>query len=148
MERAGRPRHRSHNPRGEGERAGSERINAFGVSCIARLGGRTLTPNSVDGVEKSVDNYCWQKAAAASPQFARDQPKYDRAKRHNYAHLQMDDASDASNPADLYISGPVARKDGSPGKRSYARAKLFSDEWRLTGRARQDWLDKLREFWP
>src|SRR5713101_724673 len=92
MERAGRPRHRSHNPRGEGERAGSERINAFGVSCIARLGGCTLTPNSVDGVEKSVDYYCWQKAAAASPQFARDEPKYDRAKRHNCARPHMDDA--------------------------------------------------------
>src|SRR3982074_1090765 len=30
MERAGRPRHRSHNPRGEGERAGCERINFHG----------------------------------------------------------------------------------------------------------------------
>src|SRR5438132_14180720 len=27
MERAGKPRHRLHNPRGEGERVGSERIN-------------------------------------------------------------------------------------------------------------------------
>jgi len=31
MERAGTPRHRLQNPRGEGKRAGSERIKAFGV---------------------------------------------------------------------------------------------------------------------
>jgi len=66
--------------------------NAFGASNIAWLGGCTLTPNSIDAVEKSVDNYCWQKAAAASPQFARDEPKYDRAKRHNCPRLQVDNA--------------------------------------------------------
>jgi hypothetical protein len=63
-------------------------------------------------------------------------------------HLQMDDASDGSDPADLCISGPVARKDGSPGKRSNGWAKLFSDEWKLVGRARPEWIDQLREFWP
>ena len=31
MERAGKPRHRSQNPRGEGESAGSDRIKSFGV---------------------------------------------------------------------------------------------------------------------
>jgi hypothetical protein len=31
MEGAGKPRHRSQNPRGEGESAGSDRIKAFGV---------------------------------------------------------------------------------------------------------------------
>jgi hypothetical protein len=31
MERAGKPRHRSQNPRGEGESAGSDQIKAFGV---------------------------------------------------------------------------------------------------------------------
>jgi len=35
-ERAGRPRHRSHNPRGEGERAGCERINLHGWLEILR----------------------------------------------------------------------------------------------------------------
>jgi len=29
-----RPRHRSYNPRGEGERAGSERITSFGVARV------------------------------------------------------------------------------------------------------------------
>src|SRR5439155_6121565 len=40
MERAGRPRHRSHNLRGEGERAGRERINP---SC----GGSTEAETSL-----------------------------------------------------------------------------------------------------
>src|SRR5947207_10308719 len=35
MERAGKPRHRSYNPRGEGERAGSERIKSFGVARVS-----------------------------------------------------------------------------------------------------------------
>jgi hypothetical protein len=37
MERAGRPRHRWHNPRDEGEKAGSYRISAFGVSSSIML---------------------------------------------------------------------------------------------------------------
>ena len=37
MERAGRPRHRSHNPRGEGKRAGGDRIKAFGVETRPRF---------------------------------------------------------------------------------------------------------------
>ena len=40
-----------------------------------KLGGFTLTPKNVGGVEKSVDYYRWQKTAAASPQFARNEPK-------------------------------------------------------------------------
>ena len=36
MELAGKPRHRSQNPRGEGEIAGSDRIKAFGVHDACR----------------------------------------------------------------------------------------------------------------
>jgi len=35
MERAGKPRRRSQNPRGEGKSAGSDRIKAFGVVDVA-----------------------------------------------------------------------------------------------------------------
>jgi hypothetical protein len=35
MEGDGKPRHRSQNPRGEGESAGSDRIKAFGVEIFA-----------------------------------------------------------------------------------------------------------------
>jgi len=37
MEGAGKPRHRSQNPRGEGESAGSDRIKAFGVEDLTPL---------------------------------------------------------------------------------------------------------------
>jgi len=37
MEQAGTTRHRSQNPRGEGERAGRERIKAFGVEARAQF---------------------------------------------------------------------------------------------------------------
>ena len=38
MERAGQPRHRSQNPRGEGERAGRDRVNpSVGGSVIGAL---------------------------------------------------------------------------------------------------------------
>jgi hypothetical protein len=50
-----------------------------------------LRPKSVSGVEQSVDDYRWQKAAAASPQFARNEPKYDRAECYDCARLKMDD---------------------------------------------------------
>jgi hypothetical protein len=42
MERAGRPRHRLHNPRGEGESAGGDRINPS-------VGGSVLCPLVVSG---------------------------------------------------------------------------------------------------
>ncbi len=63
-------------------------------------------------------------------------------------YLQPDDYSDGFDPSALCMSGPVSRKDGSPGKKSNGSAKLFSDEWKLAGRARPEWLNKLREFWP
>src|SRR5439155_25350645 len=39
-ERAGQPRHRSHNPRGESERAGCDRINPSFGGCGHKLSGR------------------------------------------------------------------------------------------------------------
>ena len=62
-------------------------------------------------------------------------------------HCRQAVAEDA-DPSDFRISGPVARKDGSPGKRSYDTANLFSDDWRLVGRARAAWVEELREFHP
>jgi hypothetical protein len=47
--------------------------------------------------------------------------------------------ADEPDPRDFQIHGPVARKDGSPGKRSSGMTKLFSDDWTLVGRAREAW---------
>jgi hypothetical protein len=56
-------------------------------------------------------------------------------------YLQPDDKGDELDPAALVMSGPIARKNGSLGKQRYGSARLFSDEWKLVGRARPDWLE-------
>jgi hypothetical protein len=49
-------------------------------------------PKGVGGIEKSVNDDRWKKAAATSPQFARNEPEYDRTCGHNRAHFQVNDS--------------------------------------------------------
>jgi hypothetical protein len=93
----------------------------------------------------------WEYVAHAVDLNFGDQIEIDSPKGKMIFHcryLQPEDNSDERDPAKLCVSGPVARKDGSPGKISYGSAKLFSDEWKLAGRARPEWLQQLRQFWP
>ena len=64
-----------------------------------------LRPKSVSRVEQSVDDYRWQKTAAASPQFARKEPKYDRAECDNCARIQMNDTEE--NGAEHFAIVPL-----------------------------------------
>jgi len=62
MEGVGKPRHRSQNPSGEGESAGSDRIKAFGVE--------DLTPALLFRKDRHLP-VCGQSKAAM---FIRDEP--------------------------------------------------------------------------
>ncbi len=62
--------------------------------------------------------------------------------------ISVDEPLDTNElvPADVRLLGPAARKDGSPAKVLYGATDLFSDDWKLVGRAQPKWAEALGKF--
>jgi hypothetical protein len=92
-----------------------------------------------DEIDAAAQTAAWAYAGYVADLHYGDQIEASSYRGRVVFHCQQA-MSDDSDPDDFRVSGSVARKDGSPGTRSYGMVNVFSDDWKLKGRANAPWL--------